>query len=231
MTIYPARKAQLALLLFEELTVATEYPDFADVLLEKSAKVLPEQTKANKNAIELEEGNQLPYGPIYSLGLVALEIFKTYIEINLANGFILALQSLTGAPILFVRKPNSSFCLYVNYQRLNNLTIKNRYSLLLIGKSLNRLGRAKWFTQLDLMIAYYEMRIKEGDEWKTAFRTWSDNFEYQVMSFGLSNTPASFQGYINKIPAEKLDIFVIVYLDDIFIYTEDPGQAHVNAAW
>ena len=73
------------------------------------------------------------------------------------------------------------------------------------------------------------MRIKEGDEWKTAFRTRYGHFEYQVMPFGLFNAPASFQGYINKVLAEKLDIFVIVYLDDILFYTEDPGQGHVEA--
>ena len=93
----------------------------------------------------------------------------------------------------------------------------------MIGESLDRLGRAKRFTQLDLTSAYHQMRIKEGDEWKTAFRTRYGHFEYQVMPFGLSNAPASFQGYINKILAEKLDIFVIIYLDDIFIYTEDQG--------
>ena len=75
------------------------------------------------------------------------------------------------------------------------------------------------------------MRIREGDEWKTAFRTRYGHFEYQVMPFGLSNAPASFQGYVNKILAEKLDIFVIVYLDDILIYTEDAGQGHVEAVW
>ena len=73
------------------------------------------------------------------------------------------------------------------------------------------------------------MRIKEGDKWKTAFRTRYGHFEYQVMPFGLSNAPANIQGYVNKILAEKLDIFVIVYLDDILIYTEDPGQGHVYA--
>ena len=73
------------------------------------------------------------------------------------------------------------------------------------------------------------MRIWEGDEWKTAFQTRYGHYKYQVMPFGLSNAPASFQGYINKILAEKLDIFVVVYLDDILIYTEDPGQAHVEA--
>ena len=73
------------------------------------------------------------------------------------------------------------------------------------------------------------MRIKEGDKWKTALQTWYSHSEYQVMSFGMSNVPAGFQGYINKIVAEKLDIFMIVYLDNMFIYTEDPDQAYVNA--
>ena len=73
------------------------------------------------------------------------------------------------------------------------------------------------------------MRIKEGDEWKAAFQTRYDHYEYQVMSFGLTNAPGSFQDYVNKILAEKLDIFVIVYLDDILIYTKDPGKAHVEA--
>ncbi len=73
------------------------------------------------------------------------------------------------------------------------------------------------------------MRIREGNEWKMAFRTKYGYFEYQITSFSLFNVPASFQGYINKILAEKLDIFVVVYLDDILIYTEDPGQPHVEA--
>ena len=75
------------------------------------------------------------------------------------------------------------------------------------------------------------MRIKEGNKWKTAFQTQYGHFKYQVMPFGLSNAPASFQGYINKILAKKFNIFVIVYFDDIFIYIKDPGQAHVNAVW
>ena len=91
----------------------------------------------------------------------------------------------------------------------------------MIGESLNRLGQVRRFTQLDLTNIYHQMRIKEGDEWKTTFQTRYGHFEYQVMSFRLSNTPSSFQGYINKILGKKLDIFVIVYLDDILIYTKD----------
>ena len=87
----------------------------------------------------------------------------------------------------------------------------NRYPLPLIGESLDRLERAKQFTQLDLTSTYYRMRIREGDEWKTAFGTQYGHFEYQVMLFGLTNVPTSFQGYINKIIVEKLDIFVTVY--------------------
>ena len=75
------------------------------------------------------------------------------------------------------------------------------------------------------------MMIKEGNKWKTTFETWYGHFEYQVISFKLSNASASFQGYINKILDKKLNIFVIVYQDNIFFYTKDPGQLHVNAVW
>ncbi len=157
-----------------------------------------------------------------------LETLKTYIKTHLKTGFIWPFKSPSGALILFDKKPDDSLRLCVNYRGLNNLTIKNRYPLSLIGESLDWLGRAKRFTQLDLTSTYHRMRIREGNEWKTAFHTRYDHFEYQVMPFGLSNAPASFQGYINKILAEKLDIFVIVYLDDILIYTEDPAKPHVD---
>ena len=165
------------------------------------------------------------------LGPVELETLKTYIETNLANGFICPSKSPAGAPILFNQKPDGSLWLCINYRGLNNLTIKNRYPLPLIGESLDWLGWAKQFTQLGLTSAYHQMRIKEGDKLKTAFRTQYSYFKYQVIPFDLSNAPASFQSYINKILAKKLDIFVIIYLDDIFIYTKDPGQAHADAVW
>ena len=107
--------------------------------------------------------------------------------------------------------------------------MKNRYPLPPIGELLDRLGRAKQFTQLDFTSAYHRIRICEGDEWKTAFRTQYGHFEYQVMPFGLTNALASFQVYINNMFTEKLDIFVIVYLDDILIYTKDDGNGHVAA--
>ncbi len=117
----------------------------------------------------------------------------------------------------------------MDYRGLNNLTIKNQYPLPLVEESLDWLGWARRFIQLDLTNAYHRMRIKKGDEWKTAFRIRYGHFEYQVMLFGLTNAPATFQGYINKILAKKLDVFVIVYLDDILIYTENEDKEYVQA--
>ena len=210
MSIYPEKEVQLALLLTEKVTVPTKYSDSADVFLEKSANVLSERTGANEHTIKLEEGKQPSYSPIYSLGLVELETRKTYIKSNPANVFNQVSNSPASTLIIFVRKPNCSLCLCVDYQGLNNLTIKNWYPLPLIGKSLDWLSQAKQFTQLDLISAYHWIKIKEEDEWKTSFQTRYSYFEYQGMRYRLFNVPASFQGYINKILANKLDIFVIV---------------------
>ena len=191
MTIHPAWKAQIASPVAEKVTVPAKYSDFADVFSKKSEEVLPEQIGINKHAIKLEDDKEPPYGPIYSLGPVELETLKTYIKTNLANGFIRSLKSPVDALILFVRRPNGSLQLCVDYQGLNNLTIKNQYLLLLIGKSLDRLRQAKRFTQLDFTNAHHRMRIKEGDKWKTAFRTRYGHFEYQIMPFRLLNVSAS----------------------------------------
>ena len=221
--VHPSRRPQISGLIAEEAptTVPAEYSDFADVFSPDLASELPEHTGINDHAIELVEGQQPPYGPIYSLGPIELETLKAYIEINLVNGFIRPSKSPAGAPILFDRKPDGFLQLYVNYQGLNNLTIKNRYRLSLIGELLDRLGRAKQFTKFDLTSAYHQMRICKGDVWKTAFRTRYGHIKYQVMPFSLTNAPTSFQGYINKILAEELNIFVIVYLDDTLIYNDD----------
>ena len=226
-----SRQAQISLLDVEEVTILSEYADYTDVFSPDSVAELPNHTVINDHPIDLIDNKQPPYSSIYSLGPVELETLKTYIETNLANSFIRPSKSPTGTPILFIRKKDGSFWLCVDYWGLNNLTIKNRYLLPLTGESFDRLGRVKRFIQLNLINAYHRMRIRKGDKWKTAFQTQYGHFEYQVMPFGLSNAPATFQGYVDKILAEKLNVFVIVYLDDILIYTEDPGQAHVEAVW
>ena len=144
--IHPDRAAQIASLLTKEVKIPDKYSDFTDVFSEEKALVLPERTELNEHAIDLEDGKQPPYGPIYSLGPVELETLKTYIETHLKTGFIWPSKSLAGAPILFDKKPDGSLCLYVDYRGLNNLMIKNRYLLPLIGESLDWLGWAEMFT-------------------------------------------------------------------------------------
>ena len=174
MAMNPDRKAQIEVqsgaqvgaLLFNEAPteVPAEYSDYSDVFLVENAAELRKNTGMNEHAIELEEGKQPLFGPIYSLGPVELETLKTYIEINLANGFICPSKSPAGAPILFYKKPHESLRLCVDYRGLNNITIKKQYPLPLIGESLNRLGWAKRFTQLDLTNAYHWMKICKGDK-------------------------------------------------------------------
>ena len=148
---------------------------------------------------------------------------------NLANSFIRPFKSPARASILFNQKPDKSLRLCVNYSHLNIIIIKNQYPLSLISKSLNFIDRVKRFTKLDLTNAYQKMRICESEEWKTTFRIQYSYFKYQVMFFGLFNALATFPSYVNKILAEKLDIFIIIYLNDILIYTKDFGQPYIEA--
>ena len=155
MPIHPSRQAQVAVLTSEETGIPAEYSDFSNIFSSESATELPEHTGINNHPIDLLNNKQPLYNPIYRLGPVELEMLKTYIKANLASGFIRSSKSTAGALILFVRKKDGSLRLCVDYQGLNNLTIKNHYPLLLIGKSFDRLGRAKRFTQLDLTNAYH----------------------------------------------------------------------------
>ena len=139
---------EVGALLFDKapIEVPAEYSDYSDVFSAENAAEHPENTRMNEHAIELEEGKQPLFGPIYSLGPVELETLKIYIKTNLANGFMHPSKSPAGAPIFFDRKPDGSLRLCVNYWGFNNITMKIRYPLPLIGESLDRLGRAKQFT-------------------------------------------------------------------------------------
>ena len=229
--VHPFWRPQISGLIAEEAStkIPDKYANFADIFFLDLASKLPEHTGINNHTIKPVDNQQPPYELINSLGPAELESLKANIETNLANGFIRLSMSPTGTPILFNQKSDSFFQLCVNYRGLNKLTIKNWYPLLLIRESLDRLERARWFIQLDLTSIHHLMIIREGDEWKTVFRTWYGHFEYQVIPFGLTNAPASFQRFINKIFVEKLDIFVIVYLDDILIYTDNDRNGYIAA--
>jgi hypothetical protein len=195
------------------------YKDFVDVFEKINADQLPAHSPYDC-PIDLE-GHSPPFGPIYGLSKPELQALRDYLTENLAKGFIQHSKFLAGAPILFVKKKDGSLRLCVDYRGLNKITKKNRYPLPLISSLLDRLRTGKIFTKLDLHGAYNLLRIRPGDEWKTTFRTRYGHFKYTVMPFGLTNAPAVFQHLMNDIFRDYMDEFVVVYLDDILIFSKD----------
>jgi len=203
--------------------------EYVDVFRKSQADTLAPH-RSYDHAIDIEPEKEVPSSRMYPLSAHELEVLADYIEQNLRTGFIRPSTSPVGAPILFVKKKDGSLRLCVDYRNLNSVTIKNRYPLPLINETLDRLCGARYFTKIDLRNGYYQLRIKEGDEWKTAFKTRYGHFEYQVMPFGLTNAPASFQNLINDTFRPFLDQFVVAYLDDILIYsdTKEEHDKHVR---
>jgi hypothetical protein len=203
-------------------SIPEKYHEFPDVFSKGKAETLPEHHPYNLK-IDLEEG-QAPPGCMYSLSPLELGPLQTFIEDNVRSGFIRPTNSLHGAPILFMRKKDRSLRLCVDYRGLNKITKKDRYPLPLISDLLDAPWKARTYTKIDLRHAYHLVRITEGEEWKTAFHTRYGSFEWLVMPFGLSNAPVAFHRFMNNIFGDLLDVCVIVYLDDILIYSDDMSQ-------
>jgi Reverse transcriptase (RNA-dependent DNA polymerase) len=176
--------------------------------------------------INLEEGASPPIGPIYSLSTSELKAPRDFIDEHLNIGYIRASRSSHGAPVLFVRKKDGSLRLCVNFRGLNKILKKDRYPLPLSADLLDAPKKARIYNKIDLRHAFHLFWVAEGDKWKTAFRTRYGSFEWMVMPFGLMNGPASFQRFMNETFADLLDICMVVYLDDILIYSNDPSLYH-----
>ena len=174
------------------------YEEYKELFLTATAEKLAER-RTFDHAIDLKPGAEPPWGPIYPMSAYQLDTLDKYLKEMLKQGKIVHSQSPAGAPILFVPKPDGKLRLCVDYRNLNKLTILNKYPLPLMGELKDRVAGATIFTKLDLKDGYHLLRIREGDEWKTAFRTRYGHFEYKVMPFGLVNAPATFQAMMNKI--------------------------------
>ncbi|GJY21870.1 putative reverse transcriptase domain-containing protein [Tanacetum coccineum] len=140
------------------------------------------------------------------------------------KGFIRPSSSPGGAPVLFVKKKDGSFRMCIDYQELNKMTVKNRYPLPRIDDLFNQLQGSSVYSKIDLRSGYHQLRVREEDIPKKAFRTRYGHYEFQVMPFGLTNAPTVFMDLMNRVCKSYLDKFVIVFIDDILIYSKNKKE-------
>ena len=207
--------------MFEE-SVPKQFHDFRDVFSKESFDKLPERRPWD-HAIELIPGADARAPPkVYPLSLSEQSELDAFLKENLESGRIRPSKSPIASPVFFVKKKDGKLRFVQDYRKLNAVTIKNRYPLPLISDVIVKLRNGRYFTKLDVRWGYNNIRVKEGDEWKAAFRTNRGLFEPLVMFFGLTNSPATFQTMMNDLFRELIDEgLVIVYMDDILIFTED----------
>ncbi|KAL0549288.1 hypothetical protein IC582_013769 [Cucumis melo] len=202
--------------------------DYPDVFPEELPGLPPHREV--EFAIELEPGTVPISRAPYRMAPAELKKLKVQLQELLDKGFIRPSVSPWGAPVLFVKKKDGSMRLCIDYRELNKVTVKNRYPLPRIDDLFDQLQGATVFSKIDLRSGYHQQRIKDGDVPKTAFRSRYGHYEFIVMSFGLTNAPAVFMDLMNRVFREFLDTFVIVFIDDILIYskTEAEHEEHLR---
>jgi Reverse transcriptase (RNA-dependent DNA polymerase)/RNase H-like domain found in reverse transcriptase len=210
-----------------------EYHEFLDVFDRERSDELPPLRHGVDHRIEIETGpdgrpKELPWGPLYGMSREMLLVLRKTLSELLSKGFIRVSSSPAAAPILFARKPGGGLRFCVDYRALNAVTKKDRYPLPLIKETLTQVAQARWYTKLDIIAAFNKIRMAEGHESLTAFRTRYGLFEWLVMPFGLANAPSSFQRYVNWTLRDLLDRFVSAYVDDILIYSSGSRRDHVE---
>jgi hypothetical protein len=200
-------------------TVPSSLHEFEDVFSEGTFDHLPKRRKWD-HAIELKREPSPWFRKVYPMSPEEQTEQDAFLEDALATGRIRHSKSPIGTLVFFIKKKDGRLRFVQDYRALNLITRQNRYPLPLIDDLIHRLKGAKYFTKLDVRWGYNNVRIKEGDEWKAAFRTNHSLFEPLVMYFGLTNSPATFQTMMNKIFEDLITQGVIsIYLDDILIFT------------
>ncbi|KAL4033109.1 hypothetical protein IC575_006195 [Cucumis melo] len=202
--------------------------DYPDVFPEELPGLPPHREV--EFSIELEPGTVPISRAPYRMTPAELKELKVQLQELLDKGFIRSSVSPWGAPVLFVKKKDGLMRLCIDYRELNKVTVKNRYPLPRIDDLFDQLQGATVFSKIDLRSGYHQLRIKDGDVPKTTFRSRYGHYEFIVMSFGLTNAPAVFMDLMNRVFREFLDTFVIVFMDDILIYskTEAEHEEHLR---
>ena len=207
--------------LTDRIALPDKYREFQPVCESKDALSLPPSRTFDLEINLKDDSLQPPFLKIYPLSVKEEEELKNWIDRNLKQGLIRPSRSPAGAPIFFVKKKSGGLRPCIDYRGLNSNTIRDAHPLPLIDDIFSKFSHAKIFTTIDLKGAYNLVRIKEGHEWKAAFRCKFGHFEPLVVQFGLTNAPSAFQRFVNSIFVDLLDRGVVIYLDDIMIYSAD----------
>ena len=198
----------------EDIPIVKEIPDvFPDDI-----SGLPPDREV-EFTIDLIPGTEPISIPPYRMAPAELRELKAQLEELLSKGFIRLRISPWGAPVLFVKKKYGSLRLCIDYRQLNRVTIRNQYSLPRIDELFDQLQGSRVYSKIDLRSGYHQLRFQESDVPKTAFRTRYGHYEFLVMPFGLTNAPAAFMDLMNRVFQPYLDRFVIVFIDDILVYS------------
>uniref|UniRef100_A0A2N9HUA0 CCHC-type domain-containing protein n=1 Tax=Fagus sylvatica TaxID=28930 RepID=A0A2N9HUA0_FAGSY len=196
-------------------------------LLRKGCKgFLAYALKSEETTLKTEDISvvkEFPDAP-YRMAPAELKELKEQLQDLLDQGFIRPSASPWGAPVLFVKKKDGSMRLCIDYRELNKVTIRNKYPLPRIDDLFDQLRGSEVFSKIDLRSGYHQLRVKEEDIPKTAFRTRYGHYEFLVMPFGLTNAPAVFMDLMNRVFHEYLDSFVIVFIDDILVYSKSQEE-------
>ncbi|KAK3526593.1 hypothetical protein QTP70_030729 [Hemibagrus guttatus] len=205
------------------------YSHFSDVFCPKETSKLPPHWPWDC-AIDLIHGEPVPRGKIYSLSIPEEKAMEEFVNEALSQGYICPSTSPAASSFFFVAKKDGGLQPCIDYRALNKITIKFRYPLPLVLSPLKHLRGATVFTKLDRHSTYNLIRIREGDEWKTTFVTPTGHYEYLVMPYGLVNAPSVFQDFMHEVLREFLHKSVLVYIDDILIYSRSMADHRQHVA-
>ena len=207
------------------------HPDVLQSILDKYSDIITDglppclpPDRGIGHTILIEPGHNPPFRRNKRVSPAELAVCKEYITDLLSKGLITPSTSPYGAAVMFVAKKNGGFRVCCDWRMLNKITVKNRYPLPRIDETLDALSGATVFSSLDLCSGYFQIRITDEDAHKTAFTTPLGHYEFKVLGQGLANSPATFQSVMNRVFAKQLGKFVVIYLDDIMVFSKSPEE-------